>query len=103
MDFGVMMGAVLGTLGSLLVATVFHVVAMRNSRAATRSLQREIDRLHKVVEVVARALESAEMIELNRDAEGNISGVVHHARATLTAQSYFGGDLTVRRKSGQED
>lgn len=103
MDYGVVMGAVLGTLGSLLVATAFHFVAIRSSRAATRSLQEEIDRLHKIVEVVARALESEEIIELNRDADGNISGVVHHAKATLTAQSSFGGDLTVRRKSGLED
>ena len=92
----------LWSLASIAVgAGITWLVARRYYVAAALDLAAETARIRNLLRIALQAMENANMVKLNRDAEGNPIGMVHeaHVADTISVTGRASGDV-LRRPDG---
>jgi hypothetical protein len=100
-----MIETIVVTLVSLVVgAFVSWWVARRYYVAASRELEVEAAELRRLTTLVLRALEEGGVVDLNRNAAGEITGLILNAMvAEARGTSRVTGDLTVEPRAQGDD
>jgi len=102
MDLSDLVSMLIGALiGALVGGAITWFVSRYHYVRAAKELSQEAAKLRRLSTMVLRSLENAGLAELNRDASGEIIGLVLRSGAQLTATASLSAKAeVVRRESG---
>jgi hypothetical protein len=89
-------GLISGAISGLLVGSLFHYFA-------SKQLREEAAKLRKLTTIVIRGMEEADWIEVNRDAQGNITGIVFERKSAMGAKTELQATPTITGRPPDAD